>query len=86
MQPDVKIIALECQCVIKSCLFQYVIMNGGTWVVQSIKHLTLDFGSGHDLMVHEIEPHIRLCADSLLGILSLSLSLTLSQIKTFKNF
>ena len=23
-----------------------------------------DFGSGHDLMVHEFEPHVRLCADS----------------------
>ena len=23
-----------------------------------------DFGSGHDLMVHEFEPHIGLCADS----------------------
>ena len=27
-------------------------------------HLTLDFGSGHDLMVHAIEPHIQLCTDS----------------------
>ena len=23
-----------------------------------------DFGSGHDLMVHGFEPHVRLCADS----------------------
>ena len=28
----------------------------GTWVDQSVKCPTLDFGSGHDLMVHEIEP------------------------------
>ena len=34
------------------------------WVAQSVKHLTLGFGSGHDLMVHEFEPHIRLCVDS----------------------
>ena len=34
------------------------------WVAQLVKHLTLDFGSGHDLRVHEIEPHIRLCTDS----------------------
>ena len=27
-----------------------------TWVTQSIKRLTLDFGSGHDLKVCEIEP------------------------------
>ena len=28
----------------------------------SVKHLTLDFGSGHDLSVGE--PHAGLCADS----------------------
>ena len=28
----------------------------GTWVAQSVKHPTLDFGSGHDLRVHETEP------------------------------
>ena len=37
---------------------------GGTWVTQSVKHLTLDFRSGHGLTVHEFEPGIRLCADS----------------------
>ena len=30
---------------------------------QSVKHPTLNFGSGHDLMVFEIEPHGGLCAD-----------------------
>ena len=35
----------------------------GGWVVQSVKHLTLDLSSGQDLMVHEFEPRIRLCAD-----------------------
>ena len=46
------------------------------WVAQLVKHLTLDFGSGHDLRVREIEPHIRLTliAQSLLGILSPFLS------------
>ena len=50
---------------------------------------TLDFGSGHDLMVHGIEPYIGLCAGStqreilslslcLSPILSLPLSLSLS--------
>ena len=34
------------------------------WVAQLIKHLTLDFSSGHDLMVHGFKSHIRLCADS----------------------
>ena len=28
----------------------------GTRVAQLVKRPTLDFGSGHDLMVHEIEP------------------------------
>ena len=36
----------------------------GAWVAQSVKYPTLDFGSGHDLTVHETEPCIRLCTDS----------------------
>ena len=59
----------------------------------SVKRLTLDFGSGHDVAVCEIEPHIRLCTgstepawDSLsappllacMSALSLSLSLSFS--------
>ena len=36
----------------------------GAWVAQLLEHLTLDFGSGHDFMVHETEPHIELCTDS----------------------
>ena len=28
----------------------------GAWVAQSVKHPALDFGSGHDLTVHELEP------------------------------
>ena len=63
--------------------------QGHAWVAQSVKHLTLDFGSGHDLTIREFEPHIRLCADNaesawhslsiplslfLLLVLSLSLS------------
>ena len=37
----------------------------GAWVAQSVKRPTLDFGSGHDLMVPEIGPHIGLHADIL---------------------
>ena len=33
-------------------------------MAQSVKRLTLDFGSGHDLMVLEIEPCIGHGADS----------------------
>ena len=32
----------------------------GAWVTQSVKHLTLDFDSGHDLTVYELEPCIGL--------------------------
>ena len=44
------------------CIFFLKIRD--TWVAQSVKHETLDFGSGHDLTVHEMEPHIGPCADS----------------------
>ena len=37
----------------------------GTWAAQSVKLSALDFGSGHDLTVHEFEPHVGVCADSL---------------------
>ena len=33
----------------------------GAWMAQSVKYLTLDFSSDHDLMVCEIQP---LCVDS----------------------
>ena len=33
-------------------------------MTQSVKHLTLDFSWDPDLMVHEIEPRVRICADS----------------------
>ena len=33
-------------------------------MAQSVKRLTLDFSSGHDLRVREFEPHTGLCADS----------------------
>ena len=32
-------------------------------MAQLVKRLTLDLDSGHDLMVHEIEPHVGFCAD-----------------------
>ena len=49
-------------------------------MAQSVKHPSLGFGSGHDLMVRETEPHVRLCIDSMepaWDSLSLSLSLAL---------
>ena len=47
----------------------------------SVKHLTRDFSSGHDLMVGEFEPHVGLCTDcveSAWDCLSLSLPLPCS--------
>ena len=32
----------------------------GTWVAQSVECPTLDFGSGHDLMILEFKPHTGL--------------------------
>ena len=37
----------------------------GACVLQPVKHPTPDFGSGHDLMVHEIEPCVRLRTGSM---------------------
>ena len=57
----------------------------GAWVAQSVKRPALDFSSGHDLAVHEIKPHVRLCTGSLepawdsLSPLSLCPSLTLNK-------
>ena len=52
-------------------------------MAQSVKHPTLDLGSGLDLTVHEFEPHVRLCTenaepawDSLSPSLSASLSIS----------
>ena len=33
-------------------------------MAQWVKRLTLDFGSGQEIVVHEIEPQVRLSADS----------------------
>ena len=37
----------------------------GAWVAESVKRLTLDLGSGHDLIVCEFEPRIGFCADGM---------------------
>ena len=53
----------------------------GTWVAISVKHLSFDFSSGHDLTVRGVEPHTGLWADSsaqsLLWILCLPLCMPL---------
>ena len=40
------------------------IQRRGAWLAQSVKDLTLDFGSGRDLTLRGIEPRLGLCADS----------------------
>ena len=53
--------------------------NWGAWGTQSAKRPTLDFGSGPDLTVHELEPRVGFCAESAESAWdSLSLSLPLS--------
>ena len=36
----------------------------GSWMAQLVKQMTLDFSSGHDLLVQEFEPRVRLHANS----------------------
>ena len=36
--------------------------SGGAWGAQSVKRPTFDFGSGHDITVRELEPHVGLHA------------------------
>ena len=62
-------------------IFKYPlpIKSQGALGWQFVEHLTLDFGSSHDLMVHESEPHIGLCTDCLGFLVFLSLSLPHSQ-------
>ena len=45
-------------------MFVMNILHRGSWGARLVKHLTLDFGSGHDLTVCEMELHIELCTDS----------------------
>ena len=54
-----------------------IFLSWGAWMAQSVKHLTLDFGSGHDLTVPGFKPCVRLYTDSAepaWDCLSLSLS------------
>ena len=55
------------------------IIQLSAWVAQLVEHQTLDLGSGHDLTVYKIQPHVwlPLTVWYLLGILSLPLSLPL---------
>ena len=88
-----------CRCVSEYLKNRHGLMKrkhlkkGGAWVTQSVKHLTLGFGSGHDLTVFGLSPtsSFALTVWSLLGILSLppslsappQLALCLSQKKLF---
>ena len=57
----------------------------GVWVTQSVRHPALDLGSGLDLTVHEIQPHVGLCTDSVepaRDSLSPSLSLSLPPLQS----
>ena len=61
---------------LKTLTLKYLLW--GAWVAQLVKHPTLDFGSGHDLIVHGIESYIGLCTDLMAwAYLGFSLSLSL---------
>ena len=53
-------------------------------MAQSVKRPSLGLGSGHDLTVHEFEPRIGLCADSVDPAWD-SLSLPLPHALSLKN-
>ena len=44
--------------------FIQITSSGGSWVVQSAEHPTLDLGSGYELPVRGFEPCVGLCSDS----------------------
>ena len=49
----------------EKCQYHFIRRTcGGTWVTQSVEHLTLGFGSGHDFVLCEFEPCMGLCTDS----------------------
>ena len=85
---------------IKVMLVFKILLGAGTWVAQLVKCLTLDFGSGHDLMVRSSSPvsGSELATWSLLRIFSLFflsapsplsrehvLSLKINKLKKIKN-
>ena len=45
-------------------LYSHKKTHKGAWVAQLVKHLTLDFDSGHDLMIMRLSP----MSDSALGV------------------
>ena len=59
-------------------------LKDGTWVAQLINRLTLDFGSGHDLMIGEFKPLMGLRADRVEPVWdSLSPSISAPPLLTF---
>ena len=76
---------LKLQCVVLKCEKNLLSesMFRGTWVSLSVKHLTLDFDSGHDLMICGFKPCIRLYTDSVECCLGFSLSPSLLPISPF---
>ena len=50
-----------------SKIFYKISISWSTWLstqFRSVKCPTLDFGSGHDLMIREFQSHVGLCTDS----------------------
>ena len=73
--------------------FHQKFYSQGAWVAQSVKHPTLGFGSGHNLMGSEMKLHVRLCTQWGLYLKILSLcpsphlySFSFSKIKKFSKY
>ena len=49
---------------LRPTVFQTRRKTWGAWGAQSVKPLTLDFSSGRDLAICELEPRVGLCTDS----------------------
>ena len=62
--PEIKSHTLHQLSQPEAAIFSFKVNHRGAWVAQSVKHLSLDFSSGHDLTVRGIKPHVRLCTDS----------------------
>ena len=72
-------VSARLQSISHEILINYKGKQRGVWVAQAAKWPTVDFSSGHDLTVPELEPQDGLCADGAgpaWGCLPLSLPLS----------
>ena len=56
--PLERLLTTNSEIVYQVCALE-IYIGRGAWVAQSVKRLTLGFGSGHDLRVRGFEPHME---------------------------